>query len=130
MSYFCRENVSQIGLEIVANCSHPSEILALHIMYEKTYIFIYIFHVFVFQVHNLEDLQRIASDAFGEIEPDGGGGGHERVSNARGCFCDLCFVLVMLSCLFIAALWSSAEKKLTSCLACFLCSLVFCHFAM
>ena len=29
MSYFCRENVSQISLEKVANCSHPSEILAL-----------------------------------------------------------------------------------------------------
>ena len=29
MSYFCRQNVSQISLEIVANCSHPSEILAL-----------------------------------------------------------------------------------------------------
>ena len=27
MSYFCRQNVSQISLEIVANCSHPSEIL-------------------------------------------------------------------------------------------------------
>ena len=30
MSYFCRtEYVSQISLEVVANCSHPSEILAL-----------------------------------------------------------------------------------------------------
>ena len=29
MSYFCRQNVSQISLEIVVNCSHPSEILAL-----------------------------------------------------------------------------------------------------
>ena len=29
MSYFCRQNVSQISLEIVANWSHPSEILAL-----------------------------------------------------------------------------------------------------
>ena len=29
MSYFCRQNMSQISLEIVANCSHPSEILAL-----------------------------------------------------------------------------------------------------
>ena len=29
MSYFCRQNVSQMSLEIVANCSHPSEILAL-----------------------------------------------------------------------------------------------------
>ena len=28
-SYFCRQNVSQISLKIVANCSHPSEILAL-----------------------------------------------------------------------------------------------------
>ena len=29
MSYFCRQNLSQISLEIVVNCSHPSEILAL-----------------------------------------------------------------------------------------------------
>ena len=29
MSYFCHQNVSQISLEIVVNCSHPSEILAL-----------------------------------------------------------------------------------------------------
>ena len=29
MSYFCRQNVSQISLEIVVNCSHLSEILAL-----------------------------------------------------------------------------------------------------
>ena len=28
MSYFCRQKLSQISLEIVANCSHPSEILA------------------------------------------------------------------------------------------------------
>ena len=28
MSYFCRQNMSQISLKIVANCSHPSEILA------------------------------------------------------------------------------------------------------
>ena len=28
MSYFCRQNGSQISLEIVVNCSHPSEILA------------------------------------------------------------------------------------------------------
>ena len=28
MSYFSRQNVSQISLEIIANCSHPSEILA------------------------------------------------------------------------------------------------------
>ena len=32
MSYFCRQNVSQISLEIVANRSHPSEILALGIL--------------------------------------------------------------------------------------------------
>ena len=31
MSYFCRQNMSQISLEIVVNCSHPSEILALEI---------------------------------------------------------------------------------------------------
>ena len=29
MSYFCRQNMSQISLKIVVNCSHPSEILAL-----------------------------------------------------------------------------------------------------
>ena len=29
MSYFCHQNGSQISLEIVVNCSHPSEILAL-----------------------------------------------------------------------------------------------------
>ena len=43
-------------------------------------------------------------------------------------FCYLCFVSVMLSCQFIAALWSPAWKGLTSCsLVCdvFLC---FCHF--
>ena len=28
MSHFCRQNVSQISLQIVANCLHPSEILA------------------------------------------------------------------------------------------------------
>ena len=28
MSYFCRQNMSQISLKIVANCLHPSEILA------------------------------------------------------------------------------------------------------
>ena len=27
MTHFCRQNVSQISLKIVANCSHPSEIL-------------------------------------------------------------------------------------------------------
>ena len=31
-----------------------------------------------------------------------------------GHFCYLCFVLVMLSCLFAAALWSPAGKGLTS----------------
>ena len=36
----------------------------------------------------------------------------------------LCFVYVMLSCLFIAALWSPVEKGLTSWHV-FLC---FCHF--
>ena len=30
-------------------------------------------------------------------------------------FCYLCFVSVMLSCLFIAVLWSPAGKELTSC---------------
>ena len=29
MTYYCCQNVSQISLEIVANGSHPTEILAL-----------------------------------------------------------------------------------------------------
>ena len=40
-------------------------------------------------------------------------------------FCYLCFVFVMLSCLFIAALWSPAGKSLTSWLSCVLCFIVF-----
>ena len=40
-------------------------------------------------------------------------------------FCYLCFVFVMLSCLFIAALWSFAGKGLTSWLSCVWCFLVF-----
>ena len=32
MSYFCRQNMSQISLEIVVNCSHPSEILVTFIL--------------------------------------------------------------------------------------------------
>ena len=43
-------------------------------------------------------------------------------------FCYLCFMFVMLSCLFIAALWSPAGKGLTFCLSCMLCFL--CHFPM
>ena len=35
---------------------------------------------------------------------------------------------VMLSCLFLAALWSSAGKGLTSLLSCMRCFLCFCHF--
>ena len=35
MSYFCRQNVSQISLEIVANCSHHSEILAYEISFNQ-----------------------------------------------------------------------------------------------
>ena len=38
------------------------------------------------------------------------------------------FVFVMLSCLFLAALWSPAGKGLTSLLSCVLCFLVFCLF--
>ena len=34
------------------------------------------------------------------------------------CFCYLCFVFVMLSCLFVAALWSPAGKGLPSWLSC------------
>ena len=33
-------------------------------------------------------------------------------------FCYLCFVFVLFSCLLIAALWSPAEKGLTSWLSC------------
>ena len=40
-------------------------------------------------------------------------------------FCYLCFVSVMLSCLFIAAMWSPAGKGLTSWLLCVRCFLVF-----
>ena len=37
---------------------------------------------------------------------------------------DLCFVFVMLSSLFIAALWSPAGKGLSSWLSCMLCFIV------
>ena len=37
-------------------------------------------------------------------------------------------VCVVLSCLFLAALWSPAGKGLTSWLSCVLSFLVFCHF--
>ena len=42
-------------------------------------------------------------------------------------FCYLCFMFTfgMLSCLFLAALWSPAGKGLTSCISCVLCFLVF-----
>ena len=42
-------------------------------------------------------------------------------------FCFLCFVFVMLSCLFIATLWPPAGKGLTSWLS-FAMFIVFCHF--
>ena len=42
--------------------------------------------------------------------------------------CYLCLVSVMLSCLFIAALWSPAEKGLTSWLSLCDVKLRFCHF--
>ena len=45
-------------------------------------------------------------------------------------FCDICFVFVMLSCLFIAALWSPVGKGLNSWLSCMSCLLCFCHFPM
>ena len=45
-------------------------------------------------------------------------------------FCYLCFVPVMMNCLFIAALWSSARKGRTSWLSCFWYYFVFCHFSM
>ena len=43
---------------------------------------------------------------------------------------DLFFVSVMMPCLFIAALWSIAWKRLTSWLSCMCCFLVICHFPM
>ena len=43
-------------------------------------------------------------------------------------FCYLCFMFVMLSCLFNAALWSPAGKGLASWLSCVWSSVVFCHF--
>ena len=44
--------------------------------------------------------------------------------------CYLCFVFVMLSRLFIAALWSPAWKGLTSWLLFVTFNCVFCHFPM
>ena len=43
-------------------------------------------------------------------------------------FCYLCFVFVMLSCLFSAALWSPAGKGMISWLSCVWSFVVFCHF--
>ena len=45
-------------------------------------------------------------------------------------FCYLCvvFFFVILSCLFLAALWSPVGKVLTSWLSCVLDFLLFCHF--
>ena len=45
-------------------------------------------------------------------------------------FCYLCFVVVMLSCLFIAALWSAAGKGLASWRLCVMFFVCFCHFPM
>ena len=42
-------------------------------------------------------------------------------------FCYLCFMFVMLYCLFNVALWSPAGKELTSWLSCVWCFVVFCH---
>ena len=44
-------------------------------------------------------------------------------------FCYLCFMSVILSCLFLAALWSPAGKCLTSWLSCMWCFLVFLLFS-
>ena len=44
--------------------------------------------------------------------------------------CYLRLVFVMLSRLFIAALWSPAGKGLTSCLSFVMFYCVFCHFSM
>ena len=43
-------------------------------------------------------------------------------------FCYLCFAFVMLSCMFIVALWSPAGKGLTPLLSCVRCFIVCCHF--
>ena len=43
-------------------------------------------------------------------------------------FCYFCFVFVMVSCPFNAALWSPAGKGLTFWLSCVWCFVVFCHF--
>ena len=40
MSNFCCQNVSQISLEIVVNCSHPSEILALGNVQSYTFLLV------------------------------------------------------------------------------------------
>ena len=45
-------------------------------------------------------------------------------------FYELCFMFVMLSCLFIADLRSPAGKELTSWHSCMWCFIVFCHFHM
>ena len=42
-----------------------------------------------------------------------------------GHFCNLCFVFIMLACLYIAVLWSPAGKGLASCPSCMLCFVVF-----
>ena len=45
-------------------------------------------------------------------------------------FCYLCFMSVMLSSLFLAALWSPAGKGLTSWLFCMCCVLVTCPYGV
>ena len=65
-------------------------------MYEKT---LYIYTYFVCLSFRLENLQRIASDTFGEIEPDGWARACEQVK--RGLFviyvlCLLCFLVFSL----------------------------------
>ena len=44
-------------------------------------------------------------------------------------YCYLYFVVVMLSCLFIASLWPPAGKGLDSWLSCMLCFIVFLSFS-
>ena len=91
----------------------------------KNLIYLYIFRVFVFQVGKFAEdcIRNLWRDWTRRV-------GTSVWASQEGVFCDLCFVFAMLSCLFIAALWSSAGKGLTSWLACFWCSLVFCHFRM
>ena len=60
----------------------------------------------------------------------GGGGEGERAGCSERSFLCVCFafVFIILSCMFIAVLWSPAGKRMTSWLSCVWCFLVFSHF--